>query len=203
MNEEEFVAFVRASGGRLETVARALNGGDAAAAEDLVQGVLERSWFAWQKTVPDHPYAYARSALVKAHISERRRARWRLEAVGLGTEGAGDPGPPGGDEELRTTDRLVLEEALRLLPTRQRQAVVLRFLEDLPVAEVASLLRCSTGAVKRNTHEGLDKLSDALREQWGAPSPLPRSSIQSEGQPGIRSGQQAGMGQTRPERASK
>jgi RNA polymerase sigma factor (sigma-70 family) len=59
-------------------------------------------------------------------------------------------------------DRLVVRAALRRLPRRQQAVLVLRFLCDLPVADVATLLGCSTGTVKSQTFDGLAALRKAL-----------------------------------------
>ena len=55
---------------------------------------------------------------------------------------------------------------LRSLPRRQREAVALRYLADLPEAAVAAHLGCSVGAVKQHTHRGLA----ALRRAAGRPA---------------------------------
>ncbi len=51
-----------------------------------------------------------------------------------------------------------LWQAVRSLPTRQRSAVVLRFVGDLPHREIAAAIGCSEEAARRSLHEGLAKL---------------------------------------------
>jgi len=51
-----------------------------------------------------------------------------------------------------------LWEAVEELPERQRSAVVLRFVGDLPHREIASAIGCSEDAARQSLHEGLAKL---------------------------------------------
>src|SRR5918911_1540394 len=52
--------------------------------------------------------------------------------------------------------------AVRELPTKQRAAVVLRFVNDMSHGEIARVLDCSEPAARRSLHEGLEK----LRREW-------------------------------------
>lgn len=67
-----------------------------------------------------------------------------------------------GDRHSAEVVRDAVLAALRELPPRQRAAVVLRYLEDLPVAEVARALDCSEGNVKSSVSRGLTRLRTAL-----------------------------------------
>jgi RNA polymerase sigma factor (sigma-70 family) len=53
-------------------------------------------------------------------------------------------------------------ESVAALPPKQRAAVVLRFVNDMPHREIARVLDCSEAAARRSLHEGLSK----LREGW-------------------------------------
>jgi RNA polymerase sigma-70 factor (sigma-E family) len=60
-------------------------------------------------------------------------------------------------------DRELLWRALGRLPERQRVAIVLRFYEDLPEAQVAEILRCRPGTVKSRVSRGLEALRLGMR----------------------------------------
>jgi RNA polymerase sigma factor (sigma-70 family) len=61
-------------------------------------------------------------------------------------------------------DRVVVRAALDQLPRRQRAVLVLRFLADLSVLDVADLLDCSPATVKSQTFHGLASLRRVLGE---------------------------------------
>lgn len=83
-------------------------------------------------------------------LRSRRRGPRPVSEV---PEAAVDP-PEGGDPALW--------EAVRALPPRQREAVVLRFVTDLPYRDVGRIMRSSEEAARRNVYEGLRR----LREVW-------------------------------------
>jgi RNA polymerase sigma factor (sigma-70 family) len=87
----------------------------------------------------------------KALDAHRARAR---RAVPVSEPDAGAAGPtehpPPRDEALWS--------AVNGLPSRQRSAVVLRFVADLPHRDIAAAIGCSEEAARRSLHEGLNKL---------------------------------------------
>ncbi|MEO3792104.1 SigE family RNA polymerase sigma factor [Nonomuraea sp. B10E15] len=117
-------------------------------AEDLLQESLAKAWFAWPGI--DEPEAYVRRVLVTTYTSWWRR-RWRRELPSDDLPHAVAHDPPGGEREE-------LWQAVGRLPARQRAVVVLRFYEDLPVAEVARILGCQEGTVKSQCAKALAKL---------------------------------------------
>ncbi|GAA3844612.1 SigE family RNA polymerase sigma factor [Sphaerisporangium flaviroseum] len=145
----EFMDFVATRSDRLLRTAYLLTH-DWAAAEDLLQEALAKVWFAWSQV--DTPEPYVRKVLVTTYTSwRRRRWRWELPTDDLpGEHVAGAAGDLG--------ERELLWRAVGRLPARQRAVVVLRFYEDLPVAEVAELMGCSPGTVKSQTAKALAKL---------------------------------------------
>ncbi|GAA4508811.1 MULTISPECIES: SigE family RNA polymerase sigma factor [Nonomuraea] len=142
-----FQDFVVARSDRLLRTAYLLTG-DWGLAEDLLQESLTKAWFAWPRV--DEPEPYVRRVLVTTYTSWWRR-RWRAEVPS-----ASLPDFPVRDDDAG--ERAELWRAVRGLPARQRAVIVLRFYEDLPVAEVAALLGCGTGTVKSQTAKALAKL---------------------------------------------
>lgn len=126
--------------------------GDAAEAEDLVQTALAKTYASWSK-VRDLEAApgYARTTMVNTATSWFRRRSWRNERP---TEVL----PEAAARDRDPSDRPALVAALAQLPPRQRAVVVLRFYDDLSVAETATALSVSEGTVKSQTSEALAKL---------------------------------------------
>lgn len=147
-----FDAFVVASMSRLRRLAYAWCR-DPSRADDLVQAALERVYAAWPRVRrTDDPFAYTRTTMVRLMISEQRRPWYRRE---IATDILPDIAQV---ERIGVEDRIDLMVLIHRLPQRQRYVVLLRFVEDLAVAETASLLRCSEGTVKSQTHEAVNTL---------------------------------------------
>ncbi|MFG1926508.1 SigE family RNA polymerase sigma factor [Cryptosporangium sp. NPDC048952] len=132
-------------------------------ADDLVQGALERVYLHWGKAAQARePIAYARTVLVRVFLAEQRTA-WTRRVVLLDR-----PPDVAGVASPDVAERLVLTDALRDLPPRQRAVLVLRFYCDLSVEQTAETLHCSQGTVKSQAARGLDKLREALTENNAA-----------------------------------
>jgi RNA polymerase sigma-70 factor (sigma-E family) len=136
--------------------------GDRPAAEDVVQEAfcgLYRRWHTLSDT--GKALSYVRSSVINGCRSVLRR---RNRAAGSYL--AGDP--PGESAESAV---LVSEEhqqvlaAIRRLPDRQREALVLRFYLDLDSEEIAAAMRVSRGTVKSTTSRGLAALGRILGEE--------------------------------------
>ncbi|MDX6356236.1 MAG: hypothetical protein QOF98_3139 [Streptomyces sp.] len=152
-----FEEFVAARGPRLLRVAWLLTG-DAYLAEDLLQTVLARVWPKWPRIAEENPEAYVRRALVHTHASWWRR-KWRGEVPhGDDLPDRAHSADPYADVDLEQA----LAAAVRALPVRQRAVVVLRYFEDLSVAETAAALRCSEGTVKSQSAKALRTLRARL-----------------------------------------
>ena len=132
--------------------------GDESQAEDLVQDALVRAFARPLRTPrPGAAEAYVRVIMVNLFIDgARRQSRWNRAAPLLrGTETVTDPA----DQVL---DRDVMLTALNDLSPQQRACVVLRYYQDLPVAQVASALGVAEGTVKRYLSEAMTRLAARL-----------------------------------------
>jgi RNA polymerase sigma-70 factor (sigma-E family) len=132
--------------------------GDAATAEDVVQDAFERLHQRWPRLrEPVDGLAYVRSSMLNGCRSVHRRAAVaRKHAPQLARTGAA-AGP-----ENAAADRSQLLTAMRSLPPRQREVLILRYYVDLDVAEIASTLRIAPSAVRSNCTRGLAALSRNL-----------------------------------------
>jgi RNA polymerase sigma-70 factor (sigma-E family) len=148
-SDDGFREFVLARRPSMLRSAHALTG-DRAAAEDLVQNALLKTYTAWGRvSQAADPYAYTQRILFTS-FSRMHRRRRVVEALGARADAAyEDPG---------VADRDQLRRALDELPARYRAVVVLRFYEDFSVEKVAEILGCSTGTVKTQTARGLARL---------------------------------------------
>jgi len=127
-------------------------------AEDLVQDALVRAFARPMRTPrPGAAEAYVRVIMVNLFIDgARRRSRWNRTAPLLkGAETVTDLA----DQVL---DRDVMLTALNALSPRQRACVMLRYYQDMPVAQVAAALGIGEGTVKRYLSEAMTRLAARL-----------------------------------------
>lgn len=154
----EFAEFMTTSGRSLGRLALLLTG-DLHRADELLQQTLVRTYLAWSRARVGDPYSYARRVMANQRIDTWRRLR---------REHLTDPGelPERGatDEQDRYANHERLLTALRALPPRRRRVVVLRYLLDMPEAEVAAELGVSVGTVKSTAARGLTQLRTLLEE---------------------------------------
>jgi RNA polymerase sigma-70 factor (sigma-E family) len=133
---------------------------DRGASEEVVQDAFIRVHQAWGRIAdPAKRAAYLRSAVMNGARSRMRRrvVRRRLEPVGPPLTAASAEA----DAMLAEEHREVLD-SLRVLPTRQRECLVLRYYLDLADAEIAATLGMSVGSVKTHVHRGMATLTRRL-----------------------------------------
>ncbi|RYC07335.1 SigE family RNA polymerase sigma factor [Nocardioides zhouii] len=153
---EEFEEFAVARTPQLYRAAW-LMCGEAHRAEDLVQETLAKVYVRWHRRLGapiEHPVAYAHTTLARTYISAQRR-RSNHETP---SEHLPETVETGGD----AATRLALREALDELAPMDRAVLVLRYLEDVSVADTADALGVSPGAVRNRTIRALDRLRAVL-----------------------------------------
>ncbi len=117
-------------------------------AEDLVSTVVVRILHRQGLSDLDDARSYLyRSVLNEARSLVRRRRRRRV--------------PQGFDAQPVELDPEVLAAVLQL-PERQRAAVYLTYWRDLPIAEVAQLMGCRPGSIKRYLHIARNRLREVF-----------------------------------------
>ena len=152
--EHEYVEYVRSRLPRLHRVAWLVLG-DRDRAEDAVQNALATLYRRWSRRGEvDNLDAYVHSMVVRACLSDQRRPWTRVFLRDT------LPDRPVDSRGGQVDERLVVQQALRRLPERQRIVVVLRFLCDMSVADVAQVLDRSEGTVKAQTSTALRTLRE-------------------------------------------
>lgn len=131
---------------------------DPASCEDVVQEAYVRM-HGRDLADPNKSLAYLRQTVVNVARSSLRR---RLVARRLA------PRPDGAtvdDAAYATVQRDELVRALRTIPRREREALVLRYVGDLTEAQAAEVMGCAVGSVKGYTSRGLARLAARMKEE--------------------------------------
>ena len=155
--EKVFGIIARERGAALVRYAYLLCG-DWSEAEDLVQDALVKAFTRGRSgTSIANVEGYVRRAIATTAVDGFRvRRRWsavrHLLVSGEAYAGAAEA----------VGERMDLAEALATLSPRQRTCVVLRYYEDLPIAEIANLLGFTVGTAKRYLFDGVRALEARL-----------------------------------------
>lgn len=150
----DFDDFYSRSAARLIRHGYALTG-DLAEAQDIAQEAFARAWQRWPTVRDcDSPEAWVRRVATNLAASRWRRIR---VARSVGGHVAEQHSP-----EV-STDTVALVSGLRTLPERQRTVLVLHYLCDLTVDQIAAELGCPAGSVKSWLSRGRIALAAAVR----------------------------------------
>jgi RNA polymerase sigma-70 factor (ECF subfamily) len=126
-------------------------------AEEIAQDALLRAHRDWQRICDyEEPGAWVRRIAINLAISRLRRAGREVRALmQLAGRRAEDWHMPEPSREFWAV--------VRSLPRRQAAVLALHYYEDLPIADIASVLGMAEGTVKAHLHKG----RDALRKRIG------------------------------------
>jgi RNA polymerase sigma-70 factor (sigma-E family) len=126
-------------------------------AEDLLQTTFARAQRHSHRIASmAAPGAYLRRIMLNEHVSERRRRRLRTVSISEAASVALDPQASVGED---------LWPLLATLPKQQRAVLVLRYYEDLPDGEIATLIGCSPATVRSHASHGMTRLRTLLSSQ--------------------------------------
>ena len=135
---------------------------DNSVAEEVVQDSFVAMHCGWRRLRDrDKALAYLRRSVVN-------RSRSVLRHRMVVDKNAPDPLPdmPSAEQgAIAQIERSAVVDALRALPLRQREALVLRFYADLSAGQIASIMGISTGAVKSHTARGMSAMRNVLESQ--------------------------------------
>ncbi len=135
---------------------------DVPTAEDVVHDAFIAIRDAWDRLGDaDRALAYLRQAVVNRSRSVLRHRA----AIGQTLQQAPPDTPSAEDEVLIQLEQSAVVAALRKLPARQREAIVLRYYADLPETEIAAAMGISRGAVKSHTARGMSALRAAMQQE--------------------------------------
>lgn len=134
--------------------------GNRQSAEDVVQEAFCGLYRAWGR-MPDHGNAlgYVRASVLNGCRSALRRTRRVPRLLALPAAASAEAAVLAGEERRETL------AALRRLPPRQCEALVLRYFAELPEHEIALAMGVSRGTVKSTTSRALAALGRMLQEE--------------------------------------
>ena len=135
---------------------------DVPTAEEVVQDAFEAMHTAWRRLRDsEKALSYLRQAVVN-------RSRSVLRHRTVVDKNAPKPAPDEPSAEhaaMALIERSAVIEALRTLPDRQREAIVLRYYADLSEADIAATMGISKGAVKSHTARAMAALKSILEQE--------------------------------------
>jgi len=124
-------------------------------ARDIAQDAFVQLFTRWRRISKyDRPDAWVRRVAIRMAVRQIRRDRLRRRR-----EHEFDHGRPLGPVDIDVL------RAVRKLPAAQRAAVVLFYLDDRPVAEVADILACSEVTARVHLHRARKRLAELLGDE--------------------------------------
>jgi RNA polymerase sigma-70 factor, ECF subfamily len=130
-------------------------GGDA---RDVVQDVLARMLARPQRIAAAGGSLERWLIAVTVNECLTQKRRWLTRLNALRRRPAVETAPPPADSEIHEQVRAAVQK----LPPRDRQVIVLHYLEELPVAEIAGMLGLTSNAVDARLHRARKRLSEKL-----------------------------------------
>jgi RNA polymerase sigma-70 factor (ECF subfamily) len=131
--------------------------GDATEAQDLVQEAFLRAWQRWDKVGGyEEPVAWVRR--VAWNLATSRHRRNQVARKFLQKSSAPELSP------AASPDHVALVAALKQVPAKRRQALVMHYMADMTVAAIAAATGAKEGTVKSWLHRGRKELAALLTD---------------------------------------
>ena len=167
-DEQAWFELISAYEGRIYGFLYRLEG-ERHAALDLTQETFYRAWRSFDTFQPQQPllpwlYTVARNTQIESH-RRKQHIRFSLDRAHeeLGYEVPSDQhSPVGSAESADAVDRV--QQALMQLGDEYREAVVLRFMEDLPYEDIAQIQGVALGTAKSRVYRAKEQLAELLAE---------------------------------------
>jgi RNA polymerase sigma-70 factor (sigma-E family) len=135
---------------------------DVQTAEEVVQDAFEAMHLAWRRLRDsEKALSYLRQTVVNRSRSVLRHRK----VVDMHAPKPAPDEPSAEHAALALLERSAVAEALRSLPLRQREAIVLRYYADFSEADIAAAMGISRGAVKSHTARAMAALKSILEQE--------------------------------------
>jgi len=137
-------------------IAHAMSG-SRMAAEDLAQEAMVIAYKQWSEVGSlDRPGAWVRRVVLRRSASTFQRRKAELRALARLTPKTSEPPAPLSEETSG------FWRAVRRLSKRQAEAIILHYLEQMSISEIADVMDCAPNTVKVHLHRGRKTLAATL-----------------------------------------
>lgn len=138
--------------------------GDATEAQDLVQEAFLRAWQRWDKVGGyEEPVAWVRR--VAWNLATSRHRRNQVARKFLQKSSAPELAP------AASPDHVALVAALKSVPAKRRQALVMHYMADMTISAIAEATGAKEGTVKSWLHRGRKELAALLTDEGAEAKP--------------------------------
>lgn len=162
-----FTAIVERYQKKIYFAARRMMDGNHDEADEIAQDTFVKAYEALAKFRGESQLYTWLYRIMSNSVIQRSRKQKRRETVGLETieqtSESLDPTPYGALEKSETTK--IIEAAIDTLPPKQRQVFVMRFYDELPYEEIATIVGTSVGGLKANYFHAVKKIGEYLTRQ--------------------------------------